>query len=128
MPLIFTAVGRARLRIRQALPGGHHSRETSVTRGEPECARSTAERSDRLLGRPTAGKPSRLVTGGNATGATMYRPILPWALLVFFQACRVLFHSTPRRSFVERVSFARSAVRRGPLSVGRHPLMGFACD
>jgi hypothetical protein len=33
----------------------------------------------------------------------MYRPILPWALLVFFQACRVLFHSTPRRSFVERV-------------------------
>jgi hypothetical protein len=36
------------------------------------------------------------------------RPILPWALLVFFQACRVLFHSTPRRSFIERVSL------RGP--------------
>jgi len=69
MPLIFTAVGRARLRIRQALPGEHHSRETSVTRGEPEWARSTAERSDRLLGRPTAGKPSRLDSDGCAPPA-----------------------------------------------------------
>jgi hypothetical protein len=77
-----------------------------------------AERSDRLLGRlPRASRAGRLWRDG-------CRPILPWALLVFLQACRVLFHSTPRRSFVERVSFARSAVRRGPLSVGRHPLVG----
>jgi len=84
-------------------------------------ARSTTERSDRLLGRiPRASR-------APPTSIDWRRPILPWALLVFLQACRVLFHSTPRRSFVERVS-SRTANRRGPLSVGRHPLMGFARD
>jgi len=84
-------------------------------------ARSTTERSDRLLGRiPRASR-------APPTSIDWRRPILPWALLVFLQACRVLFHSTPRRSFVERVS-SRTANRRGPLSVGRHPLMGFTRD
>jgi hypothetical protein len=34
MPLIFTAVGRAFEKSDKLLPGGHNSRETSVTRGE----------------------------------------------------------------------------------------------
>jgi hypothetical protein len=126
MPLIFTAVGRVKENLRtpsrrawlhqRAWPASELRMKSAIDGGTIQPA----------SGSYTAGKPSRFVSGGCATGETKTGQSchgLCWSSLR-----RVGCFFTARRGAPSSSACARSAVRRGPLSVGRHPLVGFASD
>jgi hypothetical protein len=108
VPLIFTAVDRANL---NSFQSSFHS-----------AKRSTAERSDRLLGicRGQA-EPTRA-----QICSTCRRPANP--AMGFAGLLSGVSGAFSQHAGVARSSNVRTANRRGPLSVGRHPLVGFACD
>jgi len=126
MPLIFTAVGRAResgklLPRERVAPIEHAARGELRMKGAIDGG--TIQPASGLY---AAGKPSRFVSGGCATGETNIGQSCHG--LCWSSVRRVGCFFAARRGAPSSSECARSAVRRGPLSAGRHPLVGFARD